>query len=85
MALSDWNDFARNPPEYGVEVLAHAPEWIDPDFNENGVRIGFYTDQGKFTSARWNNDQDTYVTEDEEDFLPLLWLHIPSPFERKIK
>lgn len=45
------------------EVVAFHPDWIDLDFNPNGIRIGFFTD-AVFISARWNDSQDSYIADD---------------------
>lgn len=45
-------------------VLLYSPEFVDLDFNPEGVYEGFFTDGdgGKFLAAVWNNEQDCYDT-----------------------
>ena len=92
---SPWLKYKDKKPEVGVEVIAFNPKWIDEDFNPNGTRIGFLSDDG-FTSAFWWDYQDCYETiskihcESNKDFYrshidntePEFWMPIPeSPKE----
>jgi hypothetical protein len=45
------------------EVLGYSPKWVDEDYNPEGVRICFINDEGVWSSARWDNEQDRYETE----------------------
>ena len=92
---SPWLKYKDKKPEVGVEVIAFNSKWIDEDFNPNGTRIGFLSDDG-FTSAFWWDYQDCYETiskihcEGNKDFYrshidntePEFWMSIPeSPKE----
>lgn len=89
---SPWINYKEEKPPFGVEVIAYHHEWIDEDFNPNGTRIGFLSDDG-FTSAFWWDYQDSYLTinksicEENKDFYvnhidntePEFWMPIPTP------
>lgn len=78
-------------PPFGVEVIAYHHKWVDEDFNPNGTRIGFLSDDG-FISAFWWDEQDCYETiskshcESNKDFYknhidntePEFWFPIPK-------
>ena len=84
-------NYQEQKPPIGVEVIAYNHKWIDEDFNPNGIRIGFLSDDG-FISAFWWDEQDCYETisklhcEDNEDFFenhidntePEFWFPIPK-------
>lgn len=46
----------------GIQVLCYNKEWIDPDFNPEGTRVGFFIEHIGFTTAHWWDYQDTYMT-----------------------
>ena len=85
-------NYQEQKPPIGVEVIAYHHKWVDEDFNPNGTRIGFLSDNG-FTSAYWWDYQDCYETinksncEANEDFYrshidntePEYWCYIPKP------
>ena len=54
-------NYQEQKPPIGVEVIAYHHKWIDEDFNFNGTRIGFLSDEG-FISAYWWDEQDCYET-----------------------
>ena len=58
---SPWINYKEEKPPFGVEVIAYHHKWVDEDFNSNGTRIGFLSDEG-FTSAFWWDYQDCYKT-----------------------
>ena len=84
-------NYQEQKPPIGVEVIAYNHKWVDEDFNPNGIRIGFLSDDG-FISAFWWDEQDCYETisklhcEDDEDFFerhidntePEFWFPIPK-------
>ncbi len=74
--LHEWLTFAMFKPPIGVEVLAYSPDFIHPDFNTKGIRVGFLNsdENGDFISAKWIDHQDTYV--DDENIKPVKWKHI---------
>ena len=86
-----WIDYKKKEPPFGVEVIAYHHKWVDEDFNPNGTRIGFLSDDG-FVSAVWLNEHDCYETisklhcEDDEDFFefyidntePEFWYPMPK-------
>lgn len=72
----DWFSFSTIKPPVGEEVLAYSEEWIHPDFNQKGIRIGFLNGnkEGEFISAKWWDYQDTYINDDKT--YPTKWKHI---------
>ena len=58
---SPWINYKEEKPPFGVEVIAYHHKWVDEDFNPNGTRIGFLSDDG-FISAFWWDNQDCYET-----------------------
>ena len=34
--------------------------WIDPDANAKGIRVGFVSDDGVFSTASWSEYKDRY-------------------------
>lgn len=58
-------------------VLLFSKEWVDPDFNPEGIREGFCNedDDGPIYSAAWNPCHDcweTVITEDATHWIPRL-------------
>ena len=86
-----WINYKEEKPPFGVEVIAYHHKWVDEDFNSNGTRIGFLSDNG-FISAFWWDEQDCYKTiskqhcESNRDFYrshidntePEFWFPIPK-------
>ena len=84
-------NYQEQKPPFGVEVIAYHHKWVDEDFNPNGTRIGFLSDDG-FISAFWWDEQDCYETiskqhcESNKDFFkrhidntePEFWFSIPK-------
>lgn len=84
-------NYQEQKPPFGVEVIAQHHKWVDEDFNPNGTRIGFLSDDG-FISAFWWDYQDCYETiskqlcESNKDFYrshidntePEFWFPIPK-------
>ena len=89
--LAQWINYKEEEPPFGVEVIAYHHKWVDEDFNSNGTRIGFLSDDG-FISAFWWDEQDCYETiskqhcESNKDFFkrhidntePEFWFSIPK-------
>ena len=50
-------------------------EWIDPDFNPEGIREGVYT------SCDWNSRHDMYVT--DEKSTPVMWASRCPPCQKE--
>lgn len=88
-----WLRTDENPIPQGPFVLAYHPKWVNEDFNQQGVRIGFQSDDG-FISAYWWDEQDDFIAiakwkwdgdPDNERFFinhldnsePTHWMHIP--------
>ena len=88
---NQWINCKEEEPPFGVEVIAYHHKWVDEDFNPNGTRVGFLSDEG-FISAFWWDYQDCYETiskshcESNRNFYrshldntePEFWLPIPK-------
>lgn len=74
---NEWFDFEIKKPPIGVEIIGKSSKWIHPDYNKNGIRIGFLNEdaEGEFISAKWDNNQDFYETKNEND-RPEQWKYI---------
>ena len=59
---NDWVEIKIRKPDFGIEVLCFNPEWVNADFNPQGLRVGFRSGEGDFTTAHWWDYQDTYMT-----------------------
>lgn len=71
-AFRNWNVFEHiKPKPEDFEVLAYHHNWIDPDDNQKGTRVGFMMDDGTFVSAKWCSYHDAYESDNET--LPLFW------------
>lgn len=64
-------------PPHGKPVWLWSPNWVDEDFNPEGVRDGFYNDEGIWTSCGWDPCHDVYTT--DETSVPLKWAYKVSP------
>lgn len=56
-----WISVDEELPPNGEEVLFYNEKWIDEDFNQKGVRIGFKC-EGDYITAHWWSYQDCYIT-----------------------
>lgn len=82
----DWIKIEEQLPEHGIEIDGFNSEWIDEDFNPNGVRPCFLNHDGDWTMAIWNNDQDCWDTVNhselyygKQELPPTHWKDRPSP------
>jgi len=64
--------------EIGKEFLGYSPEWVDEDYNIDGIRVCFLNedDNGPWISTYWNNYQDFYATDDSTS--PTHIMNIPK-------
>lgn len=76
-----WNKSEEYLPEQGVEVIGFHPDWIDEDFNPQGVRVCFINDDGNWWQAWWVDYQDSYETYITESG-PSYW--VPKPNKPQI-
>ena len=87
---SIWHDYNKVKPEYGIEVIGYNFNWINPDFNPNGTRVGFRNGDDSFQSAYYSNECDSYYNIDEstkedecfsknvrENINPTFWTSLP--------
>jgi len=72
--MKNWNKYTEGKPSLGTEVIAQNDKWKS-EYNPKGIRIGFQNlsdgDDGEFLSARYNNSQDSWITDTEQ--LPTYW------------
>ncbi len=59
------------------EVIGYHPDWICPDFNPKGTRVGFVGGDGDFISAEWFDYQDTY--QNAYGTMPTHYCLMPGP------
>lgn len=72
----EWIAIKDKEPEWNIEVLGYSPEWIDEDFNPDGIRVFFINGDGVHISAGWCSCDDVYTTEDTE--LATHWMKKPE-------
>lgn len=65
-AIHQWIDITIEIPKIGVPVDLFNPEWIDEDFNPEGIREGCKTDMPDqpWVSCVWNSSYDEYNTDE---------------------
>ena len=75
-----WKQTEKHPilQEYG-EILGQSDDWIHPDFNITGIRVGFIGGDGDFISAKWYDSGDTYLN---GEGMPTKWMKIPIKYDR---
>lgn len=76
-----WNELSKVDAPWGT-VLGFSPEWIDEDYNPQGIRECFKNGNGtQWISSRWNNYHGYYVTDDSEEYgtKPTHWMPLPAP------
>ena len=71
-----WNKVKNGDIPFNVEVIGHSREWIDVDFNLEGVRVCFINGNGTWISSKWLDYQDTYIN--DEETVPEIWMHLPT-------
>lgn len=78
-----WIEIINNEdlPEQGVPVIGYSKEWIDEDFNPDGIRECCYSGldvaTSEWVSAKWYDYQDCYLT--DTDTKPTHWFPIQYP------
>lgn len=60
-------------PGHSIPVVGYNPEWVDLDFNHDGVRECFEGDD-YWTSAKWNGCQDCWDA--DVDTSPTHWKYM---------
>lgn len=70
--IDAWTNIKDDLPPENTFVLGKSKEWIDEDFNEDGIRLCFLFDDA-WNSTSWNNDQDAW---DNERTSPTHWKRI---------
>lgn len=82
----NWTETQKSKPQDGREVLGYSEAWVDEDFNPDGVRVCWIDEDGNWTSAKWDNDQDSYHTHSSfwcgehggKHFEPTHWTNKPT-------
>lgn len=66
LAVQRWIPINEEKPAIGIPVDLFNPEWIDEDFNPEGIREGCKTDMADqpWVSCVWNSSFDEYVTDE---------------------
>ena len=80
--MDNWYRFKDKKPPVGVEVDFYNKHWVCPDFNPNGIRSGFLTDEVYVFLALWVDHQDTYtnlVINPLSPDYPTHWQPKPTP------
>ena len=67
--LKGWHKFEDEKPKEGQWVIGWHHDWVDEDFNPEGIRIGFLEDNlasddcpYDFVSAHWWDYHDSFIT-----------------------
>jgi len=82
-----WVEITDNKslPDQATSVLGFSPEWIDEDFNPDGIRechySGLSVQDAEWVSAKWCDSQDYWDA--DCDTAPTHWCAIPSKPEFK--
>src|SRR4051812_25856443 len=71
-----WNAYDKELPPDNIEVLAFSPDWVDEDYNEQGIRVGYLNGDEVFYSAKWCGTHDTWH---EDETKPSHWKLRPTP------
>lgn len=74
-----WVDIESDLPPTGTMVDGFNEIWINEDFNPEGIRECFLNDEKYWTSAEWNNDQDTWDADSK--FAPTHWKQRIPPYK----
>jgi hypothetical protein len=78
-----WNKIINNDdlPEQATAVLGFSKEWIDEDFNPDGIRECHYSgstvESAEWISAKWWDYQDCWNVDTITK--PTHWIAIPKP------
>lgn len=72
-----WIDVREDKPPVNTVVLGYNKLWIDEDYEPEGIRECFYTDENEWCSARWNNSMDEWIA--DRDTSPTYWMQRPEP------
>ena len=72
---SQWASVETVPEDSQLVDMFHE-EWIDEDFNPEGIRQGFYIENDYWTSAEWNGDQGCWENSLDS---PQKWKPITPP------
>ncbi len=57
-----WKLVSEEKPETGIEILGYSPDWIDEDFNPDGICLCFLMDEGYWIVAKWCGQHDEWHT-----------------------
>jgi len=72
-----WHETSIITAPHGIPVWCWSDKWIDEDFNPEGVREGFYNDEGYWITCGWDACHDVYTT--IEDEVPVKWAYRIKP------
>ena len=79
VAVPEWRPIESVPPQ-GTVILGYSADWVDKDFNPDGIRECWPTFCDdvveNWTSAKWFDHQDCYVSDTES--APTHWMPLPG-------
>lgn len=79
--MLNWISTKEQLPPQGTPVWFWSNLWIDLDFNPEGIREGFYSEDGLYTSYGWDPCFDAYTTCED---VPKMWaLRCPPGSEKE--
>lgn len=77
----EWKKYSKdNLPKQNQWIIGYNHKWIDEDFNEEGIRFGFFTEPDMFWFTGFDSYFDSWESfnsEDSEDNLPEYWIEAP--------
>lgn len=73
----EWINAGKDLPPNCTIVDGWNKNWIDEDFNPEGIRECFLQDKGGWVSARWNAQHDCW--DNDEETSPTMWKQRFSP------
>ena len=85
--MKDINWMPVDSAPIGLEVLGFNPEWIDEDYNKDGICMCWKDDEENWTIAKWCGLHDTYHNRIsgtiQQEFglivnAPTHWIHKPK-------
>ncbi len=78
-----WVKIENDLPPLGTMVDGYNKNWINEDFNQEGIRECFLADEGYWTSAEWDNEQDCWDADNKS--APTHWKRRTPPVENLLR
>lgn len=67
----NWQSVSETPAPHGIPVWCCNPAWINEDFNPEGIREGFWNDDGYWITCGWDPCNDVFTTIEQDT--PTMW------------